>query len=117
MADRFHLIKHLGERIERVERVVRRHASAVEHLTLASPLAHAVATAPPRSEREAARQQVQETIRRRYQVIHALAAQGMSGQAIARALGIHPHTVERNLRLPTCPERARPPRQPNLLDP
>src|SRR5260221_11466101 len=41
----------------------------------------------------------------------------MSGQAIARALGIHPHTVERNLRLPTCPERARHPRKPNLLDP
>jgi transposase len=114
IADRFHLIKNLGEL---VERVVRRHASAVEQLTVASPLAHSVATAPPRSEREAARQQVQETIRRRYQAIHALGRQGMSGQAIARALGIHPHTVERNLRLPTCPERARHPRQPNMLDP
>src|SRR5258708_7421894 len=96
---------------------VRRHASAVEQLTVASPLAHSVATAPPRSKREAARQQVQETIRRRYQAIHALAAKGMSGQAIARVLGIHPHTVERNLRMPTCPERARHPKKPNMLDP
>lgn len=114
IADRFHLVKNLGEL---VERVVRRHAAAVEHLTVATPLAHSVATAPPRSEREGAHQQVQETIRRRYDAIHALAAQGMSGQAIARTLGIHPHTVRRNLRLPTCPERARHPRMPNLLDP
>jgi transposase len=114
IADRFHLIKNWGELLERV---VRRHAARVEHLTVTTPLAHSLATAPPRSEREAARQQVQETIRHRYEAIHALAAQGMSGQAIARTLGIHPHTVERHLRLPTCPERARHPRRPNRLGP
>jgi transposase len=63
------------------------------------------------------RQQVQDGIRRRYDAIHALAAQGLSGLVIARTLGIHRHTVERNLRLPTCPERARHPRRANSLDP
>lgn len=111
IADRFHLIKNLGEL---VERALRRHAPAVRQLTVSS---HSIATAPRRPEREAVRRQVQARIQSRYEAIHTLAATGMSGQAIARALGIHWHTVARNLRLPTCPERARHPRKPNLLDP
>jgi transposase len=114
IADRFHLVKNLGELLERV---VRRHAAIVERLTVTTTLAHSVATAPPRAEREETRHQAQDRIRRRYEAIHALAAQGLSGLAIARTLGIHRHTVERNLRLPTCPERARHPRKPNSLDP
>ena len=104
IADRFHLIKNLGEV---VERVVRRHAQVVEQQTATTPLAHSVATAPPRSETLQTHQQVQDLIRRRYEAIHALATTGMSGQQIARELGVHRHTVERNLRLPSCPERAR----------
>jgi transposase len=42
---------------------------------------------------------------------------GRSGLQIARELGLHRHTVERNLRLPQCPEWARHPRTPNMLDP
>jgi transposase len=114
IADRFHLVKNLGELLERV---VRRHAGVVERLSVTTTLAHAVATAPPRAEREETRRYAQDRIRRRYEAIHALAAQGLSGLAIARTLGIHRHTVERNLRLPTCPERARHPRKPNRLDP
>jgi transposase len=114
IADRFHLVKNLGELLERV---VRRHAAVVERLSVTTSLAHSVATAPPRAEREETRQQVQDCIRRRYEAIHALAAQGQSGLAIARTLGIHRQTVERHLRLPTCPERARHPRKPNGLDP
>jgi transposase len=114
IADRFHLIKNLSEV---VERVVRRHAQVVEQQTATTPLAHSVATAPPRSETQQTHQQVNGIIRRRYEAIHALAAIGMSGQQIARELGLHRHTVERNLRLPSCPERARHPRRPTLLDP
>ena len=114
IADRFHLVKNLGEL---VERIVRRHAQAVEQQTATSPLAHSVATAPPQPDTLRTHQQVQEIIRRRYEAIHALAAKGMSGQQIARELGLHRHTVERNLRLPPCPERARHPRTPNMLDP
>jgi transposase len=121
IADRFHLVKNLGEL---VERIVRRHAHVVEQQTAPSPLAHSVATAPPQPDTLRTHQQVpagasrcQPVIRRRYEAIHALAAKGMSGQQIARELGLHRHTVERNLRLTTCPERARHPRTPNLLDP
>jgi transposase len=114
IADRFHLVKNLGEL---VERIVRRHAQAVEQQTARSPLAHSIATAPPQSDTQRTHQQVQDIIRRRYEAIQALAAKGMKGQAIARELGLHRHTVERNLRLPTCPERARHPRMPNMLDP
>lgn len=114
IADRFHLVKNLGEL---VERIVRRHAYVVEQQTATSPLAHSVAPAPPQPDAVRTHQQVQEIIRRRYEAIHALAAQGMSGQQIARELGLHRHTVERNLRLPTCPERAHHPRIPTMLDP
>ena len=114
IADRFHLIKNLSEV---VERVVRRHAQVVEQQTATTPLAHSVATAPPRSETQQTHQQVNTILRRRYEAIHALAARGLSGQQIARELGLHRHTVERNLRLPSCPERARHPRRPTLLDP
>ncbi len=84
----------------------------MRQLTVSSP---SIATAPPRPAREAVRRQVQARIQ--YEAIHTLAATGMSGQAIARSRGIHRHTVARNLRLPTCPERARHPRKPHLLDP
>ncbi len=114
IADRFHLIKNLGEV---VERVVRRHAHVVEQQTATTPLAHSVATAPPRSETQQTHDQVNDSIRRRYEAIHARAARGMSGQQIARELGLHRHTVERNLRLPHCPKRARHPRRPSDLDP
>ena len=114
IADRFHLIKNLGEV---VERVVRRHAHVVEQQTATTPLAHSVATAPPRAETQQTHDQVNDIIRRRYEAIHALAATGMSGQQIARELGLHRHTVERNLHLPSCPERARHPRRPTMLDP
>jgi transposase len=114
IADRFHLVKNLGEL---VERIVRRHAQAVEQQTATSPLAHSVATAPPQPDTQRTHQQVQDIIRRRYEAIHALAATGMSGLQIARELGLHRHTVERNLRLPQCPERSRHPRTPTMLDP
>ena len=114
IADRFHLIKNLGEV---VERVVRRHAHVVEQQTATTPLAHSVATAPPRSETQQTHDQVNDSIRRRYEAIHARAARGMSGEQIARELGLHRHTVERNLRLPHCPKRARHPRRPTMLDP
>ncbi len=52
IADRFHLVKNLGELLERV---VRRHAAIVERLTVTTTLAHSVATAPPRAEREETR--------------------------------------------------------------
>jgi len=117
VADRFHLIKNLSEL---VERVLRRHAPALQQFATVSPSANALAaqaTVPPRPEREVARAQVQAKIRHRYEAIHALAAQGLSGQAIADALGLNPQTVARNLRLPACPQRARHPRKTNILDP
>jgi transposase len=113
VADRFHLIKNLGEL---AQRVLRRHAPALQFLTTAAS-SPAGATIPPRPEREAARQQVQAKIRHRYEAIHALAAQSLTGKAIADALGLNPQTVARNLRLPTCPQRARHPHKTNILDP
>ncbi len=115
VADRFHLVKNLGEL---VERVLRRHVPALKLPTTGSPARRAAsATVPPRPEREAARAQVQAKIRHRYEAIHALAAQGLGRQAIADALGLNPQTVARNLRLPTCPQRMRHPRRSNILDP
>jgi transposase len=116
VADRFHLVKNLSEL---VERVLRRHAPALQQLLTAPSSAAAAgpATVPPRPEREVARAQVHAQIRHRYEAMHALAAQGLSRQAIADALGLNRQTVVRNLRLPTCPQRARHPRRANILDP
>jgi transposase len=117
VADRFHLVQHLGEL---VERVLRRHASALRQLRTVSSSADPAAspaTVPPRPEREAARAQVQAKIRHRYEAIHVLAAQGLGRQAIADALDLNPQTVARNLRLPICPQRSRHPRRANILDP
>jgi hypothetical protein len=70
---------------------MRRHAAVVERLSVTTALAPSVATAPPRAEREQTRHQVQDRLRRRYEAIHALAAHGLSGLAMARTLGIHRH--------------------------
>jgi transposase len=116
VADRFHLVKNLGEL---VERVLRRHAPAVQQLTMTDGATNAAGqgTIPPRPEREAARAQVQAKLRHRYEAVHALAAQGLGRQAIADALGLNPQTVARNLRLPACPQRMRHPRTRHILDP
>ncbi len=85
-----------------------------------SPLRQTPLPARPPSRRGPSakrRAQVQAKIRHRYEAIHALAATGLGRQAIADALGLNPQTVARTLRLPTCPQRMRHPRQRNILDP
>lgn len=114
VADRFHLVKNLGEALERL---VDRQQTAVRAATRAAATAapcDAVATAvdvPPTAataggETRAARERAQRHARRqaRYAAIHTLHADGLSRRAIAAALGLARETVATMLRAAHCPQ-------------
>jgi len=119
VADRFHLVKNLGEALERL---VDRHQAAVRAAARAAATAatcDAVApttvaaaadmrpvVAPAGGETRAARERAQRHARRqaRYEAIHALAAEGMSQRAIAATLGLARETVAAMLRAAHCPQ-------------
>jgi transposase len=130
IADRFHLIKNLGEALERLLdrhhaalRAAARAAAEAEALATAADMTASVAPSPaPPPERpptRAEREKAQRHARReaRYDEIHRLLAQGMGLRAVARHLGIGRDTVRRMARAARCPQyRARTPR-PSILTP
>lgn len=127
VADRFHLVKNLGEVLERL---LDRHHAALRTAARAGAAAEAeeapeapspAPTDPPpaRPATRAQREQAQRHARReaRYDEIHALLAQGMGLRAVARHLGIGRDTVRRMARAAECPQyRDRSPR-PGILAP
>lgn len=132
VADRFHLVKNLGEALERLAdrhqaalRAAARAVAAAEaeaaHLAAAAgPSASApAAAAPDRPQTRAEREMAQRHARReaRYEEIHALLARGVSLRAAARQLGLGRDTVRRMARAAHCPQyRTRAPR-PGVLAP
>jgi len=112
IADRFHVIRNLGEV---TRRVLQRHASTVQRLPAPAPFHHELTRR--RLDRAAAKEQTKETMRERFEQIHALAGEGLSKNAIARRLGLNRKTVYTYLALTAPPERRHASRQESALAP
>ena len=134
VADRFHLLKNVGEVLERL---LQRHQAALRAAALAvaqevtvheaaaaaaaadpvalPPVTPPPAATPPRPESQAHQLQHANQARRRvrYEEVHDLARQGLGPAAIARRVGLTRQTVARWLRADEYPARAptRPRRQ------
>lgn len=112
VADRFHLLKNLGEA---VERVLRRHADLLR--CVPAPGAGLVPTEVLRPDRRASRERTRREMHHRFAVIRRSKARGMSIAATARALGLHRHTVEKYWALEKPPERRYTQRRASALAP
>lgn len=100
VADRFHLLRHLGDVMRRV---LQRHAALVQRLPAPSPSLYGLSRL--RLDREGTREATQARMRERFEQIHALAGSGMSKEAIVRQLRLNRQTVYKYLALPAPPER------------
>jgi transposase len=112
VADRFHLLKNLGEV---AFRVLRRHAQLVQ--CVPAPEAADGMASPPRPDRTASRERTWAAMQERFDAVRALVAEGMSKSAIARALGLHRHTIQKYCALTTAPERRHRTRAVRILTP
>jgi transposase len=112
VADRFHLVKNLGEV---VERILQRHALLVQRVPV--PHGARATAAPPRRDREARRARASAKTTARFDAIGALAAKGLSRRAIARVLGLNRKTVQRYLAAATAPTRPRSQRRTSIMTP
>jgi transposase len=103
VADRFHLIKNLKDVLLRV---LKRHSKLLEERVPAPGSSQkTLMRRHPRPDREASRERTRIEMRDRFEAIHSLAQQGMSKAAIARALEVHRHTVQKYLALEVPPQR------------
>jgi transposase len=100
VADRFHLLRNAGDV---TRRVLQRHAAVVQRLPTPGAAAHGLSRL--RLDRDASREQTQATMRERFEQAHALAAAGMSKDAIAQRLGLNRKTVYKYLSLQSSPQR------------
>jgi transposase len=129
VADRWHLLKNLGDAVERL--LTRYHralqdaarplaGSQVAPLVPAAGASRAIAPTdppPPPVRRHVQEQQARRARRlTRYEAVRALRAQGASMRAIAQQLGLARGTVHRYLRAETFPEQQPRPRR-TLLTP
>jgi transposase len=112
VADRFHLLRNLRDV---VLRVLRRHAPLLQRVPAPGC---AQQTLPRlRLDRDGSRERTRMAMRERFERIHALAARGLTKSAIARALGLHRHTVQKYLALGAAPERRHVTRKTSILAP
>lgn len=103
VADRFHLIKNLKDVLLRV---LKRHSKLLEERVPAPGSSQkTLMRRHPRPDRAASRERTRLQMRDRFETIHSLAREGMSKAAIARALGVHRHTVRKYLALEVPPQR------------
>jgi transposase len=114
VADRWHLLKNLGDALEQFFLQQRSALQAAAQALAAQPLPAPIQERPlptleggatPARER-AARDQWHDHAATRYYTIHGMAAQHVSVAAIARTLAISRPTVYRYLRMPEPPQRA-----------
>ncbi len=111
VADRFHLLRNLGDV---TRRVLLRHADCVRRVRTPGSGPSLTSLRP---ERAAARARSRAQIADCHTAIHAAAAQGLSKSAIARALGVHRHTVQKYLALDAAPARRHANRTVSILAP
>jgi len=116
VADRWHLLKNVGDLLERV---VARHGDALRAATQAMSIAEPVSaesvvpgddpapSAAPAPLRPPPRSAGDERQQARFADIQALRHQGQSVSAIARKLGLTRITVRKYLRAAACPVRVR----------
>jgi len=109
VVDRWHVLKNLGEA---VQRVLTRHRKQIEEAAWrmgdTQSTAAALTPLPSLSSTEASEIARHRANRyARYQAVKQLQAQGVSLHGIARTLVMSPNTVRRYVRASTFPERAR----------
>jgi len=117
-ADRFHVIKNLGEALEGLlARHLAAHRTRLTGESKATPLSPAQLGQPPKlSPKEAELSQAKREERlARYQQVVALRKQGFSQTAIADQVGIGHATVSRWLERGAFPEQQPRPRKPLLI--
>lgn len=100
VADRFHLIRNVGDV---TRRVFQRSAAVIQRIPIPSP--DRLELSRKRLDRAASKEQTRAAMRDRFQRIHALAAEGLSKEAIARRLELNRQTVYKYLALTAPPER------------
>ncbi len=100
VADRFHLLKNLGDV---ASRVFRQHAEVLD--LVPPPTDHLQRLTNLRLDRESSKRRTREQTKNLFDSIHALSKKGMKNAQVARELGIHRHTVEKYLAFKTPPER------------
>ena len=100
VADRFHLLKNLGDV---ALRVFQRRSKALESVPAPGP--HHQQLTSLRLDREASRERTRAQTRNLFESIRALIQQGMNKSAIARTLGVHRHTVQKYSALESAPRR------------
>ncbi len=100
VADRFHLLKNLGDV---ALRVFQRCSEALR--SVPAPDRHGQQLARLRLDREVSRERTRAQMRSLFESIHALTKAGMNKSAIARVLGVHRHTVQKYSALESAPER------------
>ena len=112
VADRFHLIKNLGDA---VLRVFQRRSESLQSIPAPGPTRLQLTRL--RLDREASRQQTSARMRTLFRSIEALRRAGMNKSAIARFLGVHRHTVQKYSALECAPRRKPRVRKPSALAP
>jgi len=117
VADRFHLLRGrpLGSMRDVVLRIFKRHAKRIAQVVL--PIAEPQSLIRLRPDRAASRERTRREMEDRFNAIQQLAAQGMNRSAIARALGLHRHTVQKYFTLAAAPERRHTTRKTSALTP
>jgi transposase len=100
VADRFHLIKNLGDV---VLRVFQRRSERLQCIPTPGP--HHLQLTRLRLDREASREHTRAEMRNLFRSIRALRKAGMNKSAIARTLGVHRHTVQKYSALESAPEK------------
>jgi transposase len=123
VADRWHLLKNLGDAVERMFQRVRVDlvrlsaptAAQNQHPVSDTTIATASLRPPSRAERLA---QQRDRTRRlaHYQSVRQLAEEGMPLLQIARRLGLARGTVRKYASAAAFPERAKHPAQPSIID-
>jgi transposase len=100
VADRFHLIKNLGDV---VLRVFKRRSESLQ--SVPAPGTRRLQLTRLRLDREGSRERTRTQMRNLFRSIQAFRRAGMNKSAIARTLGVHRHTVQKYAALESAPQR------------